>query len=289
MIQPLSGNVKINRFTDNRLILGLLLVVLLLLTAIVDDKFDKPKVVEFYDGLKTHVVKTYENDVDSFLRSQNISLSKSDILLNSLSELLVDSMEIRLIKVSEEITIEEETINYKQLMIVSIHIPAGVIYELRPGRAGLKKNYYKFTRQNSIQKSRQLLGEVICERPVDRVILCAPGSLREAAVASPAVPMTVTVTLANDLQARWKEALGDNGVMLGIAFFPAGVIGENSIVEIEGYGRFIVKNEAGKSGGQESVKAAPASALPLNIKLVMPAEMSKNLSVRKKNAALRLI
>ncbi len=288
MIQPLSGNVKINRFTDNRLILGLLLIVLLLLTAIVDDKFDKPKVVEFYDGLKTHVVKTYENDVDSFLRSQNVSLSKSDILLNSLSELLVDSMEIRLIKVSEEITIEEETINYKQLMISSNYIPDGHIIELRPGLAGLKKNYYKLTCQNSIQKSRQLLGEVICEKPVDRIILCQPGSLREAAGAA-AELMSVNVTLANDLQARWKDALGDNGAMLGIALFPAGIIGENSIVEIEGYGRFIVKNEARKSSEPDAVKAAPVSTFPINIKLVMPIEISKNLSARKKNASVRLI
>lgn len=287
MIQPLSGNVKINRFTDNRLILGLLLIVLLLLTAIVDDKFDRPKVVEFYDGLKTHVVKTYENDVDSFLRSQNVSLSKSDILLNSLSELLVDLMEIRLIKVSEEITIEEETINYKQLMIVSNHIPDDHVYELRPGRAGLKKNYYKLTCQNSIQKSRQLLGEVICEKPVDRIILCQSG-LREAAGVAVEL-MSVNVTLANDLQARWKDALGDNGAMLGIALFPAGIIGENSIVEIDGYGRFIVKNEARKSIEPDAVKAAPVLMFPLNIKLVMPIEISKNLSARKKNASVRLI
>jgi hypothetical protein len=288
MIQPLSGNVKINRFTDNRLILGLLLIVLLLLTAIVDDKFDKPKVVEFYDGLKTHVVKTYENDVDSFLRSQNISLSKSDILLNSLSDLLVDSMEIRLIKVSEEITIEEETINFKQLVISSNYIPRDVFYELRPGRQGLKKNYYKLTRQNSIQKSRQLLGEVICEKPVDRIILCPAGYSREAAGASAGL-LSVNITLSNDLQAGWNDALGDNGAMLGIALFPAGIIGENSIIEIESYGRFIVKNEARKNSEPNALKAAQPSTATLNIRLVMPGEMSKNLSARKKNARVKLI
>jgi len=289
MIQPLSGNVKISRFTDNRLILCLLLIVLLLLTAIVDDKFDRPKVVEFYDGLKTHVVKTYENDVDSFLRSQNISLSKSDILLNSLSEILSDSMEIRLIKVNEEITTEEETINFKQFVISSNYIPQGVVYELRPGRQGLKKNYYKLTCQNSIQKSRRLLAEVVCERPVDRVILCHTGYSREAAGA-PAKLMSVNVTLDHSQQAQWNGWLSENGAMLGIALFPAGVISENSIVEIEGYGSFIVKNDIYKNNAsQADVKAAGILPPPINVRLVMPAEISKKLSSHKRNACVRLI
>ncbi len=302
MIQPLNGNVKINRFTDNRLILVLLLIVLLLLTVIVDDKFDRPKVVEFYDGLKTHIVKTYENDVDSFLRSQNISLAKGDILMNSLSEPLADSMEIRLIKVSEEIIIEEEPLAYKKIMQLCEALAPGEIYELRPGSQGLKKNYYKVTYHNLIQKSRQLLGEVICEKPADQVILCGKAAYAAGFENSSWQKMSFNVIVAGDKNSRWKEELKNNGAMFGIALVASKIIREGSLIEVEGYGKFIVKNDDSKtaetteiltlshgSGGETHAAqpAAPQSAA--NIKLIMPENISRNLSIRKRNVKVKLI
>ncbi|HBC74360.1 MAG TPA: hypothetical protein DC017_05765 [Candidatus Wallbacteria bacterium] len=289
MIQPLNGNVRVNRFTDNRLILVLLLVVLLLLTVIVDDKFDRPKVVQFYDGLKTHIIKTYENDVDSFLRSQNISLAKSDILLNSLSEPLRDSMEIRLIKVSEEIVIEEEAVNCRQVMRLSETLPPPEAYELRPGKNGVKKNYYKLTYQNSVQKSRQLLGDVVSEKPVDRIILCGREAFRSSAESLDCRPMSFNVTVAADAGGRWTEELKTNGAMLGIAMVSSKFLQEGSIVELEGYGKFIVKNDEQKmSPAPENVAGSQASG-GSNIRIILPREISKNFSARKRNVKLKLI
>ncbi len=302
MIQPLNGNVKINRFTDNRLILVLLLIVLLLLTVIVDDKFDRPKVVEFYDGLKTHIVKTYETDVDSFLRSQNISLAKGDILLNSLSEPLADSMEIRLIKVSEEIIIEEEPLAYKKIMQLCEALAPGEIYELRSGAQGLKKNYYKVTYHNMIQKSRQLLGEVICEKPRDQVVLCGKAAYAAGFETSSWQKMSFNVVVAGDKNSRWKEELKNNGAMFGIALVASKIIHEGSLIEIEGYGKFIVKNDDSRTTDAAEASAAPNGSAgethpaqtaftqsAANIKLIMPDNISKNLTMRKRNVKVRLI
>ncbi len=289
MIQPLNGNVRVNRFTDNRLILVLLLVVLLLLMVIVDDKFDRPKVVQFYDGLKTHIIKTYESDVDSFLRSQNISLAKSDILINSLSEPLRDSMEIRLLRVSEEIVIEDEAVNCRQVMRLSETLSPGEAYELRPGRAGVRKNYYKVTYQNSVQKSRQLLGVVFSEKPVDRILLCGRDAFRSSVESLNCQPMSFNVTVAADAGGRWKEELKNNGALLGIAMVSSKLLQEGSVVELEGYGKFIVKNDEQKMSAAQESPAGSQMAGGANIRVILPREISKNFSARKRNVKLKLI
>lgn len=288
MIQPLSGNVRVNRFTDNRLILVLMLVVLLLLTVIVDDRFDRPKVVHFYDGQKVHIVKTYETDVDSFLRSQNVSLAKGDILMNSLSEPLADSMEIRLIKVREEIAIEEETVACRQVMSLCESLAPGEAYELRRGRPGVKKNYYKITYQNSTQKSRQLLGELVSEKPSDRIIICGREAFRSSAETLACRPLSFNVTVASDGGERWAEEMKTNGALLGVALVPSRLVPEGSIVELEGYGRFVARNEEPRTAAAEVSPTAVPSG-PANIRIILPREAARNFEARRRNVRMTLI
>jgi|GEM_PF-6133152 len=288
MIQPLNGNIKVNRFGENRLILVLLLVILLLLTVILDDKFEKPKYVEFYNGLKIQIVKTYENDVDSFLRSQNISLSKCDILLNSLSEPLTDNLKIRLIKVTEDVLTEEEPVPFKQVANYSSAIAPDSVYELRAGRSGLRKNYYKITYHNGVQKSRQFLGEVNIKKPLERIILCGKNSFYSAADKSSDSRLAFNVSVVEP-DARFAKELGSSCAIMGIAIIPHDILKENTVITVEGYGNFVVKNEDAPSSGVTPAQNTSQYSSLNNMKLVVPRELAKKYSARKRNVKVCLI
>ena len=294
MIQPLNGNVKINKITDNRLIMVLLIVVFLLLGIIIDDKFVKPKKVEFIYGPKTQVIKTYENTVDSFLRRERISLAKGDILLNSLSDPITDGIKIVLIRVSEEIVCEEEKIPFSETVHVSKAVPADSLVEVCGGRSGLKKNYFKIIQQNNSQKSREYLGSVLIERPSDRILLA--GSDRRAASADVSdgsanngkdahtivdgrdlrLDVSVVSAESKKLSAGIKDISASGGVA-GVAIARKSVLKANTIINVEGYGTFVVLNDESAPSGVE------------DIQLVIPPGFEKFISGDKKGVKVNLI
>ncbi len=293
MIQPLNGNVKINKITDNRLIMVLLIVVFLLLGIIIDDKFVKPKKVEFIYGPKTQVIKTYENTVDSFLRRERISLAKGDILLNSLSDPITDGIKIVLIRVSEEIVCEEERVAFGETVHASKAVPADSLVEVCAGRPGLKKNYFKIIQQNNSQKSREYLGSVMIERPSDRIILAgsdrrvsasdisdaSAGSGKDAHtfVDSRDLRLDVSVVSAENkkVSAGIKDASASGGVA-GVAITRKSVLKANTLISVEGYGTFVVLNDEGAAGGGD-------------IKLVIPPGFEKFIPGDKKGVRVNLI
>jgi len=262
----------------------LLIVVFLLLGIIIDDKFVKPKKVEFIYGPKTQVIKTYENTVDSFLRRERISLAKGDILLNSLSDPITDGIKIVLIRVSEEIVSEDEHVAFGETVHVSKAVAANSIIEVCAGRPGLKKNYFKIIQQNNSQKSREYLGSVLIERPSDRILLAGSEARASAADISDAsaanrdlrLDVSVVSTENKKLSTEIKDASASGGVA-GVAITRKSVLKANTVISVEGYGTFVVLNDEGASGGSG------------DIKLIIPSGFEKFVPGDKKGVKVNLI
>lgn len=280
MFQPLNGNIRINRFTNNRLILILLLIILIVFTLIIEDKFTNPKCIYFYDGNKLHFVRTHEETVDAFLRSMNVSLNKGDILLNSLSQNLTDSIEIRLIRVKEELDIEEEIIKFDKNIKICADLDDNIAYELRSGKNGKKQKYYKVVYQNDVQKIREFIDEFIIEYPCEQIIIKGNNSLDNLLIK----PFVCDAYFSNESIKNYN--LQNDNLILGIALINQNWILENSIIEVGNYGKFIVKNKSNNLN--ENIPIRSNNKLPY-IKLILPFNLSNKLKVKNDIVQVRLI
>lgn len=264
MIQPLNGNVKISKFSENKVLLFLILIVLLLLTLILEDKIVTPKLIEFTNGNRTVLVKTFETTVDAFLRNQNITLTKGDLLTNSLSEQLVNGSKIKLIKIKEEVTEEEEEIPYKQVTHISNALSSGTQVVIAEGVNGRKKNFYKIIFHNDIQKSREFIESKITENPCDRIILKSGKSAGDSKENKGHLEFSITILSGKGLNEQLfnqNTVPASSSFITGTAFVKKDILIDNSLIIIEGYGTFIVKTES----SEIPAKFIPASNEKMNL------------------------
>lgn len=289
MIQPLNGNVKVSKFTDNKFIMWLSLVVLLLLAIIINDKLIRPKRVEFVSGLRTQVIKTSEASVDSFLRSQGVSLSKSDYLLNSLSEQLADGSKITLVRVAEDIIEEEEAIAFTETVKISHAMPAGSRVEIKKGVPGRKKNFFKIAYHNGVQKSCDLMGSRIIQPPVERVVLEGAEkkeASKQAGVVRNGLSFDVVVSPLGSALAQGGSSLAGMAVgpeLAGVAVTRKDALPENSIVYVDGFGAFIVRHE------DQTLPPALAPASPGSLRLLVPSGLAGVLPQAAKSVRVSLM
>ncbi len=264
MIQPLNGNVKISKFSENKVLLFLILIVLLLLTLILEDKIVTPKLIEFTNGNRTVLVKTFETTVDAFLRNQNITLTKGDLLTNSLSEQLVNGSKIKLIKIKEEVTEEEEEIPYKQVTHISNALSSGTQVVIAEGVNGRKKNFYKIIFHNDIQKSREFIESKITENPCDRIILKSGKSAGDSKENKGHLEFSITILngkIINEQLFTKNIVPPSSSFITGTAFVKKDILIDNSLIIIEGYGTFIVKTES----SEIPAKLIPVSNEKMNL------------------------
>jgi len=274
MIQPLNGNVKVSKFTENKYIMGLSFIVLLLLTVIVNDKLIRPKRVEFSMGSRSQIIKTSETSVDSFLRSQGIALSKSDFLLNSLSDQIVEGAKICLVRVTEDILTEEEAIPFNEIVRQSRAIPPGARVEIKKGVPGKKKNYFKVTYHNGVQKSSEPVGAKVITDASDRVILEGAerkDTSRQAGVSKSGLSFDVAVSSSADTLRFGNPSLSGIAVgpeLSGVALSKKDALPENSIVYVDGFGAFIVRHE------DQNLSSSLSPASPGSLRLLVPRGMA---------------
>lgn len=134
------------------------------------------------DG-KTKSYLTKAKTVKGFLKEQNISTKKKDIVTPKLTAQLKQNSKITVKRVTEKKVVITEAIKYSTKRQSSSSLSAGVTKVSVKGVNGSKNVTYKITYIDGKEKNRKKIKETVLKQPVDEVVL---QGVKQSAAQSPA-------------------------------------------------------------------------------------------------------
>ncbi|HHV95336.1 MAG TPA: DUF348 domain-containing protein [Clostridiaceae bacterium] len=124
----------------------------------------------FVDGKELQIY-TQGKTVKEVLANNNIILGPKDQIVDLNRDTPVyPNMNIKIIRVKEEIIKEQETIAFKTVKRANQHLEQGVERVIKEGKEGIKEYSYKVVYKDGEIVSRELIQEKIISEPQDQVI-----------------------------------------------------------------------------------------------------------------------
>ena len=115
---------------------------------------------------------TYNETVGDVLRTQGISLFEGDLLAGNLTleDKVSNNMEIRIIRVKQEIDIEQISIPFGMDKVANSELDSGTERVVRDGKEGIQEKLYKVVIEDGIEIARNLLRDVVVSNPVNALV-----------------------------------------------------------------------------------------------------------------------
>ena len=124
----------------------------------------------FVDG-KSIQVMTCEDTVEDVLKSSSIELSELDKLDNvSLKDKIEANMDIRIIRVKEELVTEQIPIPFSEIKKENHNMDKGTSRTVREGKDGIREKVYKVVFEDGKEVLRELIEDVVAIAPVNKII-----------------------------------------------------------------------------------------------------------------------
>ncbi len=122
------------------------------------------------DG-KEYNVKTCKDTVSQVLADNNIIVSELDKFNGAQkNDKIVSNMNISITRLEENNVVETAAIPFKTITKENNRLNKGVTKTVREGVEGKREKTYKVVLEDGIQKSKQLLADVISSNPLDKIV-----------------------------------------------------------------------------------------------------------------------
>lgn len=122
------------------------------------------------DG-RTKSVYSYKDTVEEVVRDNRITLGPLDRYVGvKPTDQVVADMDIRIVRVREEILTEEEQIPYNIVEQANKIMNEGESKTVVEGENGIREKYYRITYEDGKPVKRDFMNEAIVKSPVDRVV-----------------------------------------------------------------------------------------------------------------------
>lgn len=122
------------------------------------------------DG-ETQSVYSYKDTVEEIVRDNGIAMGPLDRYEGvNPKDPVVSDMDIRVVRIREEILTEEEQIPFNILEQPNKVLNEGQNKTVVEGENGVREKYYKITYEDGKPVNRQFLNESVVKNPVDRVV-----------------------------------------------------------------------------------------------------------------------
>ncbi len=111
------------------------------------------------------------SNVEEALKSAGIDYTESDQINPPLYTLLIDGDEIQIVRVSEKLETEEETIPYERQVVRNESLPDGETRLIQLGKNGLKEITYRSDYEDGVEISHKLVKKVVIREAVPQIIM----------------------------------------------------------------------------------------------------------------------
>lgn len=124
----------------------------------------------YMDGKKLSI-QSAEDNVESFIKSEGLSVNKIDKVEPSINTLLSDGMEINIIRVEIKSFTESIPIDFKTIINKNSGLPNNHTKVTQEGILGEKQIITNVTYENGKEVCRNIVSENISKKPVDKTIV----------------------------------------------------------------------------------------------------------------------
>lgn len=122
------------------------------------------------DGKQTKIM-TFRETVGEALENSQVKLSKLDKIENlSLEDQIVKGMNIKVIRVIEELQTEKMPVDYKVITRQNNHLDKGQQKVIKEGKPGIREKVFKVVYEDGKQILRQLTMDKIVAAPIQKII-----------------------------------------------------------------------------------------------------------------------
>jgi len=122
------------------------------------------------DGKQT-VVMTYKDTVEEMLKDSPVKPEGKDRLVGAnMADKISEGMELKIIRVSESIVREKESIPYDVQKKANNKLDKGLERVVQPGEEGILEKIYRVVKEDGMEVTRQLLDEAVLKDPVSMIM-----------------------------------------------------------------------------------------------------------------------
>ena len=124
----------------------------------------------FVDGKKLNLM-TYRDTVGEVLADNSIVMSGNDRLENlKPGDKVTGNMDIKIIRVKEEVVSEKIPIPYKVISRENNHLDKGTELTVREGKEGIREKLFRVLLEDGKEISRKLINDSITLNPIDKIV-----------------------------------------------------------------------------------------------------------------------
>jgi 3D (Asp-Asp-Asp) domain-containing protein len=114
---------------------------------------------------------TYRNTVKDALENSPVKLSETDRLEGAtLSDNIVSGMNIKIVRVKEDVVSEKISIPYKVVSKENSHLDKGLERTVREGKLGIREKLFKVVFEDGKEVTRGLLKDSIISNPIEELV-----------------------------------------------------------------------------------------------------------------------
>lgn len=198
-----------------------------------------------------------EDNVESMLKAENISLGQQDKLSISKDTKLTEGMNLEVVRVETKELSETEAVAFSTVVKNSNDLPNTYKKVVQDGSEGEKKTTFSVTYENGKEVLRKVVNEIISKKPTDKVIVLGTLPVLPVSRGGDPVPYTKVVKMrataysptggaTSAYTASGRKAVRGSGEAYSTIAVDPGVIPYGTKVFVQGYG-FAVAADTGSA------------------------------------------